>query len=187
MADSAPNAPAAAQLLSSGRVVGPWVLDPDQSSVTFAVKHFWGLITVRGRFHGVSGHGDVSQSGAVNASIRIDAASLDTGNRRRDDHLRSADFFDTDTHPSVEITTTRVEPPTSSESWSVAADLTAAGHTEPVELDLALEDANEQSVRVRGKLVTDRTRFSMTWSPLRMASSIAELDVDLRFVRNAGD
>jgi polyisoprenoid-binding protein YceI len=132
----------------------------------------------------VSGHGDVSQAGAVSASIRIDAASLDTGNRRRDDHLRSADFFDTDTHPSVEITTSRVEPPTSSEEWSVAADLTAAGRTEPVELELTLEDASEQSVRVRGKLVTDRTRFGMTWSPMRMASSIAELDADLRFVRN---
>ena len=119
MADRGPNAPAVAQLLSSGRVVGPWVLDPEQSSVTFAVKHFWGLITVRGRFHGVSGHGEVSQSGAVCASISIDAASLDTGNRRRDDHLRSADFFDADTHPSVVIATTRVEPRSGDESWSV--------------------------------------------------------------------
>ena len=133
---------------------------------------------------GVSGHGDVSQSGAVSASISIDAASLDTGNRRRDRHLRSADFFDADSHPSVVIATTRVDPPSENEAWSVAADLTAAGHTEPVELELTLEDANEHSVRVRGKLVTDRTRFGMTWSPMRMASSIAELDVDLRFVRN---
>ena len=187
MTDSAPNGAAATQLLSSGRVVRRWVLDPEQSSVTFAVKHFWGLITVRGRFHSVSGHGDVSQSGAVSASISIDAASLDTGNRRRDDHLRSADFFDANAHPSVMIATTRVEAPSDSDKWSVAADLTAGGHTEPVEVELNLEDANEHSGRVRGKLVTDRTRFNMTWSPMRMASKIAEVDVDLRFIGNAGD
>ena len=134
MGDRAPNILAAARLLSSGRVVGRWVLDAEQSSVTFAVKHFWGLITVRGRFHSVSGHGDVSPSGAVS----IDAASLDTGNRRRDDHLRLADFFDADAHPSVVMVTTRVEPGSGAESWSVAADVTAAAHTEPVELDADL-------------------------------------------------
>ena len=67
----------------------------------------------------------------------------------------------------------------------MTAEVTAAGHTEPVELELVLE-RERHSVHARGKLVTDRTRFGMTWSPLRMASSIAELDVDLRFVRNAG-
>jgi polyisoprenoid-binding protein YceI len=183
MTYNAPNAPAAEELLSSGRVVGPWLLDPEQSSVTFAVKHFWGLITVRGRFHTLTGDGSVSPSGAVSASVTVDAASLDTGNRRRDDHLRSADFFHADAHPSVVITTTRVEPRSGDQSWSVAAELTAAHHTEPVELEVTLEDASEQSVRVRGSLVTDRTLFGMTWSPLHMASSIVDVDVDLRFVR----
>lgn len=128
----------------------------------------------------------MSESGAIGASISIDTASLDTGNRRRDEHLRTADFFDADAHPSVVIATTRVEPGSGAESWSVRAEVTAAGHTEPVELELVLENADDHSVRARGKLVTDRTPFAMTWSPLRMASSIAELDVDLRFVRNAG-
>lgn len=55
MGDRAPNILAAARLLSSGRVVGRWVLDPEQSSVTFAVKHFWGLITVGGAFTASAG------------------------------------------------------------------------------------------------------------------------------------
>ena len=92
----------------------------------------------RGRFHSISGHGDVSESGAIGASISIDTASLDTGNRRRDEHLRTADFFDADAHPSVVIATTRVEPGSGAESWSVTADVTAAAHTEPVELDVDL-------------------------------------------------
>lgn len=80
----------------------------------------------------------MSESGAIGASISIDTASLDTGNRRRDEHLRTADFFDADAHPSVVIATTRVEPGSGAESSSVAADVTAAAHTEPVELDVDL-------------------------------------------------
>ena len=80
----------------------------------------------------------MSESGAIGASISIDTASLDTGNRRRDEHLRTADFFDADAHPSVVIATTRVEPGSGAESWSVTAEVTAAGHTEPVELDVDL-------------------------------------------------
>ena len=55
MADPAPNVSAAAELLSSGRVAGHWVLDPEHSGVMFAVKHFWGLITVGGAFTASAG------------------------------------------------------------------------------------------------------------------------------------
>jgi polyisoprenoid-binding protein YceI len=175
------------ELLASGRAAGQWVLDPEQSSVTFAVKHFWGLVTVRGRFDRVSGSGNVSETGAISASVTVDAGSLDTKNRRRDDHLRSSDFFATDAHPSVVITTTRVDAPRDREPWVMAADLSAAGRTVPVDVELTLDEATEATAHVRARLVTDRTQFEMTWSPLGMASSTAVVDADLRFVRDARD
>ena len=83
---------------------GEWTLDPDKSSAEFAVKHFWGLITVRGHFNAIEGELSIDPAGAVAGELRINAASVDTGNKQRDKHLRSADFFGADEHPQVVYT-----------------------------------------------------------------------------------
>src|SRR5258707_144385 len=80
-------------------VSGAWRLDPARSSVEFQVPHFWGLITVKGRFERYDGTLDLQSQPAVELTINAD--SLDTGNRKRDQHLRSADFFDAENHPRV--------------------------------------------------------------------------------------
>src|SRR6185312_8034794 len=66
-----------------------WRLDPERSSVEFEVP---GLSTVRGRFHRYQGTLDLRREPAI--ELTIEAASVDTGNRRRDKHLRSKTFFD---------------------------------------------------------------------------------------------
>ncbi|MGH2882379.1 MAG: YceI family protein, partial [Solirubrobacteraceae bacterium] len=78
---------------------GGWQLDPHRSSVEFRTRHFWGLITVKGHFDDYHGQLDLSANPAIELSI--DAASVQTGNRKRDRHLRSADFFDAENHPQV--------------------------------------------------------------------------------------
>src|SRR5713101_6060635 len=80
------NSPAVRTLLTEARLAGDWVLDPSRSKVELHTRHMWGLRPVEGVFREVSGLGAVSPAGEVTA------ASIDTKNKKRDDHLRSDDF-----------------------------------------------------------------------------------------------
>jgi polyisoprenoid-binding protein YceI len=81
-------------LLTAGALAGEWVLDPRESNIRLKRRSMWGLAPVSGVFREVSGNGTVSPDGEVNGTVTVTAASIDTGNTRRDTHLRSADFFD---------------------------------------------------------------------------------------------
>lgn len=85
---------------------GRWVLDPAGSRADFYVRHFWGLITVHGWFDRLSGAGTVAADGTMTGTVIIDATSVSSKNKQRDQHLRSADFFDVERHPRVVITVT---------------------------------------------------------------------------------
>jgi polyisoprenoid-binding protein YceI len=96
MSSSAAERPAA-------REMRRWVVDPERSTVEFSVKHVWGLSTVSGRFARFDGtyiEGDYGAS----IELDVDAASLDTGNKRRDRHLRDIAFFHVEQHPRVRFT-----------------------------------------------------------------------------------
>src|SRR3954452_22420088 len=84
---------------------GVWRVASSRSEVGFAVKEMWGLRTVRGRFGAYDGSLQVRAGGAA-GELRIEADSFDTGNRRRDRHLRSPAFFDVEHHPRIVFTTT---------------------------------------------------------------------------------
>jgi hypothetical protein len=78
---------------------GVWQLDPARSSVAFHVRHFYGLMTVKGTFADVDGKLDLGATPSV--ELNIQAAGLSTSHKKRDEHLRSADFFDVERHPQV--------------------------------------------------------------------------------------
>jgi polyisoprenoid-binding protein YceI len=88
-------------LLQGGGAAGIWELDPGTSVLDFRVKHFWGATTVRGRFGTVAGRFGVDASETVSGSVEAAAASLDSGNAKRDQRLRSADFFDVANQQSI--------------------------------------------------------------------------------------
>ena len=75
-----------------------WTVDVEDASAGFAVKTFWGLATVHGRFDRFDGSYEVGPDGPK-IELTIDAGSLDTGNKTRDKHLRSTEFFRVDEHP----------------------------------------------------------------------------------------
>jgi polyisoprenoid-binding protein YceI len=172
----------AAALLNDGTVAGRWVLDPAGSRAEFHVKHFWGAITVHGSFSQITGEGTVGPDGTVTGRVCIEASSLGTGNKKRDEHLRSADFFDAGRHPQVVVTVTAARP-AGPAALACQGSLEAAGHAEPVEFTAHVADATAETVVLRADLVVDRTRFAMTWSPLGMASASARATVVARFVR----
>jgi len=88
------TAPPVQALLMGGALAGEWVLDPRKSSIRLTSRSMWGLAPVNGVFREVSGNGTVTPGGEVSGTVTVTAASIDTGNTRRDTHLRSADFFD---------------------------------------------------------------------------------------------
>ena len=175
------SAQAVTGLLDGQAAAGSWVLDPAGSKVEFHVKHFWGAITVHGSFGRVSGEGSVSADGKVTGRISMDAASLSTKNKRRDEHLRSADFFDVENHPNVVVTVTAR--PAGPATLVCQGTLEAAGHARPIEFTAHVEDASAQAVTLRAETVVDRSGFAMTWSPLGTASAMARATVVARFVR----
>lgn len=114
-----------------------WTIDPAHSTIGFAVKHMM-FTTVHGRFGGVSGTIRVDDDHPRDASVEVEigATTIDTGEAKRDEHLRSADFFDVATYPTIAFRSTQVEPisPLSRDRWRIVGDLTIHGVTRSVEL-----------------------------------------------------
>ena len=169
-------------LARDGALAGQWVLDPQASQAGFAVRHFWGAVTVRGHFGRLDGESSIAADGTATGQLVIDAASLDTRNKQRDKHLRSADFFDVQQHPHVVLTVSRVVP-ASDGRLAVDATLEAAGVNQPASFTADVVDASPDAVTLRAELGVDRSRFGMTWSPMRMASMQANATVTARFTR----
>ncbi len=117
-----------------GYIAGTWEIDAVHSDVSFTVRHMM-VSKVRGRFAGFSGDivtGDDVTGSAVTASI--DATSIDTGNVQRDDHVRSADFFDVANHPTWTYRSTAVR--SDGDDIVLDGELTIKGVTRSVPLTL---------------------------------------------------
>lgn len=114
---------------------GPWTIDPDHSQIIVTARHL-GMASVRGRFLEFGGRIDVArpiERSTVHAVIQ--AASIDTGNKMRDDHMRSADFLHVDQHPVIEYRGTAAVPQ-GGDRWRMDGELTLNGITRPVQLGM---------------------------------------------------
>jgi polyisoprenoid-binding protein YceI len=170
-----------ASLIRDTAGAGEWTLERQSSRVEFAVKHFWGLTTVRGGFAGLDGAAQVNSGGSVTASLNIDAASVDTKQKQRDKHLRSGDFFDAENHPRVEVRIGDVTL-TSASTATGRGEMTAAGKTQPISFDATLAlSADGQQATVQATFDVDRTKFGMTWSPMHMTAATAVVTAHLVF------
>jgi polyisoprenoid-binding protein YceI len=146
---------------------GTWRVDPAHSSVEFQVKHMM-IATVKGRFTEFAGALEAGEDGTLSASGAVQAASVDTNDARRDEHLRSGDFFDAATHPELTFVSTAIEPAGDS-AFRVAGELTIRGVTKTVELRGSLLGSgldpwgNERvALELRGEI--DRKDFGLTWN-----------------------
>ena len=158
---------------------GTWLLDTAASRFEFQVKSFWGLMMVRGVFRWAEGRAEVHTSGSISASVKIDAASVDSKLKQRDKHLRSADFFHVEQHPTVTFSTTTVDVH-AADRLLVEGDLTVAGHAMQIAFEARLAQ-RDSTITVEAQLPVDRTRFGMTYNLLHMVSSTALLVVRAQF------
>ncbi|GAA3742961.1 YceI family protein [Salinactinospora qingdaonensis] len=118
---------------------GTWTIDPAHSVVGFSVRHMM-VSRVRGRFTKFDATLQVAQDPLQSSlTASIDATSIDTDNEQRDEHVRSADFFDVATHPEFTFTATGATQ--KDEEFIVAGELTIKGHTRPVELTVEFNGA----------------------------------------------
>ena len=156
---------------------GTWRLDPSQSSVEFHVRHFYGLMTVKGRFDRYEGTLDLSARPAV--ALVVDADSLDTNQGQRDKHLRSKDFFDVAAHPQVRFEADSVE--AQGETLKIRGLLYAAGNHVPVEADTTVTAAGDE-YEVEASALADHRKLGMTWSPLGILRAPSKLIVRGRLV-----
>lgn len=117
--------------------VGTWVVDPKHSNVGFQVKHM-GIATVRGHFKAYTGRLEISADGTMVASGTVEAASVDTNELKRDNHLRSPDFFDIEQFPELSFTSTSIKA-TGKDTIEVTGDFTMHGVTRPLTLEATVE------------------------------------------------
>lgn len=146
---------------------GTYVLDPAHSEVTFSVRHMM-ISKVRGTF-GVKEATLVAPENPLEAKVeaKVDVTSIDTKDENRDAHLRSADFFDVENHPSIEFvsTGTRVE----GGDFLVDGDLTIRGITKPVTFEFEFggfgtDPYGNYKAGASAKTVINREDFGLTWN-----------------------
>ena len=127
---------------------------------------------MRGQFERIAGEGSVTAAGSLTGTLSLDATSLTTKNKQRGRHLHSADFFDIENHPMVVVAVAEAKP-LAGGARAFTGTLEAAGHLEPIGFTAHVQDFSESAVTMTADLVVDRTRFAMTWSPLRIAADDA--------------
>lgn len=118
-----------------------FAIDASHTSAEFIVRHMM-IAKVRGRFTALAGTIEATDAGRRPTSIRatIETKSVATGVDQRDDHLRSADFFEAETYPTIEFKSTKIVP--DGEAFDVHGDLTIHGTTLPVILKATFEGAS---------------------------------------------
>ncbi|MBI4298515.1 MAG: YceI family protein [Chloroflexi bacterium] len=114
----------------------PWDIDLAHTSAQFAAKHM-GLAMIKGYFRKLSCTLEVDEDNLEHSSVEaeVDVDSIDTNNERRDNHLRSADFFDVANHPKITLKSRHLEP-VKQDRYRLHADLTIRGATRQVAFDV---------------------------------------------------
>ena len=171
-------------ITSEERAVAPthWSIDRDETSVEFTVKTFWGLMTVHGCFDRFDGSYELGPSGTT-IELTIDADSIDTGNPKRDEHLRSTDFFDVDNDAHVRFRSTRVDA-VGDEIMHVVGNLEVAGIAEPLEFAVTVQPAGD-GLALEARTTVDQRRFGMSSGLLGMIRRPATLHVEALLKRDA--
>lgn len=170
-------------LLGDPSTAGVWNLDPARSSIALMSKSFWGLLPVKGKFTDFSGDGQITHQAAVFGRLDIRVASLDTGIGRRDEHLRSPDYFDTERFPDISVVVTALQP-SSSDTADFRATLTVKATTKPLELPAGIDVIDPSTVRISTKTKLDRTQWDVTGNLAGMVTRTAALKADLVFVKS---
>jgi polyisoprenoid-binding protein YceI len=160
-----------------------FTIDPVHSTVSFKVRHL-GLSTVRGRFGKFTGNFqlDPASGQVAAATLKIETASVNTDNERRDGHLRSADFFAADSFPEISFVSSRVTKQAGT-TYRVEGMLTMRGVTKPVTLTAELAGTRQTpqgwlaAVNLTGTV--KRKEYGLMWDRITEGVSAVGDDIAL--------
>lgn len=169
------------ELLRDGKLAGSWTLDAARSEIGLKSKSMWGIVSVKGVFREVAGSGTVSAAGDVAGTLTVAAGSIDTKMKKRDEHLRSADFFDVANYPVITFVAEQVTP--SGEGLTVAGNLTVRDRTRPVSFAARVSGSDGTQVELDGEIQVNRADFGLTWNQLGMSSVHNTITVHTVFTR----
>jgi polyisoprenoid-binding protein YceI len=156
-----------------------WNIDPDHSNVGFKVRHLM-VSNVKGSFEKFTGTIDINDKDITKSKVEvtIDTASINTNVQKRDEHLRSADFFDVAKYPTMTFVSKKVAK-AGKDSLKVTGDLTLHGVTREVVLDvepLAMESKDPWGNLRRGTTATtkiNRKDFGLVWNKALETGGVA--------------
>lgn len=172
-----------------------WSIDAAHSGINFSVRHMV-VSRVRGRFARYSGaiqldDDDISRSGA---EVTIDAASIETGTPQRDEHLRSADFFDVEKFPEIQFRSRRIEA-IAGDRYRMIGELTVRDVTREVSLDVefggrAKDPWGNERIGFVAKAALDRKDFGLEWNQILDAGGVlvgdrVDIELDVQAVKTA--
>ena len=170
-----------------------WVVDPSHSQAEFAVRHMM-IATVRGRFRKMEGKlvGSLQEPEKAAVELAIDVNSIDTAEPQRDAHLRSADFFDAEHHPTITFKSRHIQP-LGGERFRVTGDLTMRGVTREVAVDVTYEGQvkdpwGNERMGFSGETRINRKDWGLNWNALLEAGGVVvgdevRVSVQLEFIR----
>ncbi|MET0152809.1 MAG: YceI family protein [Candidatus Binatia bacterium] len=171
-----------------------YVVDPAHTSVQFRVRHLFTNVT--GRFQMFDGKivYDDQSPGKTEVQGSIDAASINTNVEKRDNHLRSADFFDVEKYPNITFQSTGVSDLDSSgKKGKMAGTLTLHGVSRPVVLDVSFlgkgkDPGGKERAGFHGTTSINRKDFGLTWNKALESGGVlvgdeVTIDLDIEAVR----
>lgn len=152
-----------------------WQIDPTHTNIGFTVRHMV-VAKVHGRFTGFEGSVDLEDGVLTGARVQIDAATIDTQVVARDEHLRSADFFDVASHPHITFESSRVEKK-GEDRYAVHGTLTMHGVSREVEIEAeylgrATDPFGTERVALSGSTRVDRKDFGLNWNAAMEAGGV---------------
>lgn len=167
---------------SIARYTGTCKIDLDGTDIEFHTKAVW-IFPVTGRAKALSGAATIDSDGDIRGKLTVDASSIATGNKKRDAHLQTADFFETDVHPTIEFEVTGGRLLDSGQA-ELSGSLTVHGQTRPFTVIGTLDlDDDSGSVTLSAEIDDlDRKDWGLTWSKMG-ASTHNRVSVKARFVR----
>jgi polyisoprenoid-binding protein YceI len=155
---------------------GTWTVPAEAADATFAARNF-GILTVRGTLAVTGGTLTVAGGRPVAAEGTLAAASVSTGNAKRDEHLRTAQFLGAAQHPQLRLRALRFEP--AEDGWTVPAMLTVSGVEAPITLH-ARQVPGPDGIRVRITGEFDRTTTAIR-APRFMVGHRVKVEAELTF------
>ncbi|MGO9961919.1 MAG: YceI family protein [Acidimicrobiales bacterium] len=161
---------------------GTWTLDPAATTIAFQTRSMWGLAKVAGSFQAVEGDGTVRETGALQGTMVVDASSVDTGNKIRDRHLRSADFLESDNH-STFVFAAREATAVGEDKVKMSGTLTVRGQTRPFDIVTTVLPTGADTVALESEFEIDRSQWGISWT--RMGAKVVnKMTVSASFTRN---